>query len=369
MKQLTVLLVFIPLLIGCENRDQNQSDESGSLCVGNHWTPEQGKNHLDSVQAMLTHKRDWRRRSGKIKNQILLGSGINRIPKSGKKILTHAGKVHEATGYHIINLAIEQGPESWITGNLYVPTDQKGPFAGILCPHGHWSNPNDYGRFRPDMQKRCAVLCRMGAVVFAYDMVGYGENTQAHHGDSLALQIQLLNSIRVVDYLVSRPDVDPRRIGITGASGGGTQSFLLTAVDDRVAVSVPVVQVSAHFFGGCVCESGMPIHHGPELQCNNVEIAALAAPRPMLIISDGADWTQNTPNVEYPFIQHIYTLYGKANLVKNAHFAEEQHDYGFTKRQAMYPFMAQHLKLNYDEELVSEEWVPILQREQLTEER
>ncbi len=353
MKRVVFVLVSMLLISGFSYAQE--------LCVGNYWTEAQGKAHLDSVLNQVKSQAQWETRAEQIRNQILVGSGLAEMPKNRPIPKVQKGKVHEMDGYRVTNMAIESTPGSWITGNLYEPTGQKCKLAGILCPHGHWSDLSDYGRYRPDMQKRCAVLCRMGAVVFAYDMVGYGDNKQtAKHEDPLAFQIQTRNSIRIVDYLVSRPDIDPKRIAVTGASGGGTQSFILAALDKRVAVSVPCVQVSAHFFGGCVCESGMPIHRHGTFQANNVEIAALAAPRPMLLISDGADWTKNTPVVEYPFIQSIYKLYGQESLVENAHFANEKHDYGFNKRQAAYKFMAKYLKLHADPVLTGEAWIKIL---------
>ncbi|MBD0368340.1 MAG: acetylxylan esterase, partial [Flavisolibacter sp.] len=175
---------------------------------------------------------------------------------------------------------------------------------------------------------------------------GMGESDQCNHKHPQALTLQTHNSIRAVDFLLSLPEVDPKRIGVSGESGGGTQTFILTALDKRIAVSIPVVMVSAYFFGGCTCESGMPIHKSKDFQSSNVEIASLAAPRPMLLISDGKDWTKNTPNVEYPYIRNIYKLYGKEDRVENLHLPDEGHDYGINKRKGAYAFFAKYLNLS-----------------------
>lgn len=328
-------LPFITILISGSITAQND------LCVGKYYTEAQGKVFLDThIPSSL---KSWQERTGAIQDRIRQGMELETMPqKPTSAPIIHSKKI--MNGYTVENVAFESITGFYVTGNLYRPIKEQKSYAGILSPHGHWDDPS--GRFHEQMQKRCATLARMGAVVFAWDMIGYGDSKQCQHRIKKALKLQTINSIRSLDFLLSLPGVDPNRIAITGASGGGTQTFLLTALDPRIKVSVPCVMVSAHFFGGCVCESGMPIHKKGVFQTNNVEIAGIAAPRPMLLISDGDDWTRNNPTVEYPFLQKVYRLYNKTNQIALVHLANEQHDYGPSKRNAMYPFMAKHLKLN-----------------------
>ena len=122
-------------------------------------------------------------------------------------------------------------------------------------------------------------------------------------------------------------------------------TMMISAIDDRITLSVPVVMLSSHFNGGCPCESGMPTHLCGN-RTNNAEVAAMFAPKPLLAITDGGDWSNTVPTLEYPFLQRTYGFYGAAGNVKNVHLPAEGHDYGFSKRQAMYEFVAQNFGLN-----------------------
>jgi uncharacterized protein len=339
--------LFLPLLLSLiamagQNAWGQPNAQRPDLCQGDFYTESQAALVLKDLATIYQDRQTWEIRAALIRQGILDGAELNHMPRRPLKVIVTG--LHREPGYTVENLALETLPGYYLTGNLYRPTKKYPSFAAILCPHGHFKNPD--GRFQQQTQKRCATLARMGALVFAYDMVGFGDDTQCAHEISKALKLQTYNSVRALDFLLSLPQVDTTRIAVTGESGGGTQTILLTAIDNRIKVSVPVVMVSAYFFGGCICESGMPIHRRPTHLTNNVEIAALAAPRPMLLISDGSDWTKNCPTLEYPYIRTIYSWYGLERNVLNVHLPQGQHDYGPSKRQPMYRFMISQLALD-----------------------
>jgi dienelactone hydrolase len=281
----------------------------------------------------------WRSRQEEIRRQILVAAGLwpefERPPI--KTVVT--GQL-ERDGYTLKKVYLETWPGFYLTGDLYLPT-KSGPLPAVLCTHGHGRN----GRFGPDEeQPRAITLTRMGFVVFAYDMIGYGECTQLTHefadppwGLNL-LGLQLWDSLRVVDFVSSLPEVDPKRIGVTGSSSGGTQTFLLTAVDDRIACAVPVCMVAAEFQGGCSCENAPGLRIG----LNNVEIAAAAAPRPLMLIAATGDWTRYIPVLEGPAIHGVYTALGIDDCFCCVQFVAP-HNYNKDSREAVYPWLAHWL--------------------------
>jgi dienelactone hydrolase len=287
----------------------------------------------------------WRDRSAHLKEQVRVTLGLwPEIPRTPLDAKVHGTLDRE--GYAIDRVTIETMPGVLLGGNLYRPKGVTGRRPAILSPHGHYPE----GRVNEDVQSRCIRWATLGYVVFLYDMVGYNDSKPFVHvflngrldrwGLSLGT-LQTWNSIRALDWVASRPDVDPARIGCTGESGGGTQTFLLTALDPRVAAAAPVVMVSDAFQGGCVCENASGLRVGTD----NVEIAAMAAPRPMKIVGASGDWTAGTATTIGPALRAVYDLYGVPNRF-GADIYDFGHNYNRISRNAVYPFLARWLDGN-----------------------
>jgi len=319
---------------------------------------EEGKKHLDQLLQAYPDSASFNKRKVELRQCIAKALGIDlAAQRTPLNPIIRSKKV--MTGYVVENVAFESIPGYYVTGTLYRPLNGKGPFPVIANPHGHFyneQNPSDRkdsGRYRADMQKRCAAFAKMGAFAFNYDMYSWGESVlmtgnPSFHETGFASSIQTWNTIRVLDFLLSLPDADKGRVAVTGASGGGTQTFLAAALDERVTVSVPVVMVSSSFDGGCACESGMPIHGDCKgNKTNNAEIAAMIAPKPLLVVSDGSDWTKSVPGTDYPYFKKIFGFYNEEGKVESVYLPNDQHDYGITKREPVYRFLAKHLRLNF----------------------
>ena len=298
---------------------------------------------------------DWQARAAWLRDHVLASAGLLPMPERGPlNPVVFGERTHD--GYKVSKVFFESLPGFLVTGNLYLPQGD-GPFPAIVSPHGHWP----YGRFEnsasASVPGRAINLARQGFVVFSYDMIGYNDSrwhphtpVQTSHGVEFGGRrenlwgltlagLQLWNSIRAVDFLESLPVVNRTRIGATGASGGGTQTFLLAAVDDRVAAAAPVNMISLHMQGGCLCEN-MP---GLRLDTDNVELAALMAPRPLLMVSATGDWTRDTMEREYPEMRRFYELFGAGDRV-HAVRIDAEHNYNRESREAVYAWMARWLK-------------------------
>ena len=296
----------------------------------------------------------WEQRAQHIREHILASTGLSPMPEK-TALRPRLFERRERDGYSVEKVYLESLPGFFVCGNLYRPlrdgesaAGATAPHPAIVSPHGHWPDGRLQNRDGNSVPGRCIELARRGFVTFSYDMAGYVDSDQIGHrsyGGPVeelwgigVLGIQLWNSIRVIDFLQGLPDVDRRRIGCTGASGGGTQAFLLTAVDSRVAAAAPVNMVSAFMQGGCRCENQSHLR----LDINNVEIAAVTAPRPLLLVACTGDWTVNTPEHEFPYIRSIYRLYGVENRVSWKRF-EAEHNYNRDSREAMYSFFERWL--------------------------
>ena len=310
----------------------------------NVWSIQDGWAKLDSIAKLYHDVSSWEQRKALLRPELYKALDLSPLPaKPDSKPIITPKRIYN--GYTVENIAIEIFPGLYINGSLYKPLHYKGKIPVMLSPDGHW----DKQRYRADCQLRCATLARMGCMAYSYDLFAWGESLlqfkSEDHRTSIAQVVQTLGAIRIIDYLLTLKETDPARLGISGGSGGGSHTVLMAAIDPRIKLSAPVVAVSSYFYGGCPCESGMPIH-----MCgggtDNVELAAMAAPNPQLLITDGKDWTAHMPEHDFPYLQKVYGYYGKSNLVENVHLPNEGHDYGPSKRDALYKFVAKYFKLD-----------------------
>jgi dienelactone hydrolase len=351
-------------------------------------------------------KQEWEARAAAVRRQILVSQGLWPMPtKTPLNAVIH-GKV-DRPDYSVEKVYFESSPGFFVTGNLYRPKNVTGKVPGVMFAHGHWQNARlseeteanlrqeiatGQERFeqggRSRFQSMCVQLARMGCVVWQWDMLSdsdsiqlprslvhtfakqraemntvenwglYSPQAEAHLQSIMGLQTW--NAIRSMDFLLSLPEVDAERTAITGASGGGTQTMLLAAVDPRVKLSFPAVMVSTAMQGGCTCENSSLLRVGT----GNVEFAALFAPGPQGMTTAN-DWTKEMSTKGFPELKRLYELLGAPNNVmlhRGEHFP---HNYNAVSRSAFYSWLNRHFKLGFKEPVVERDYEP-LSREQLT---
>jgi sugar phosphate isomerase/epimerase/dienelactone hydrolase len=308
------------------------------------WPVEEGWAELDRIASQYKNVAEWEKRKAELRPCLLEALQLRVLPASPNTAPIKAN-FRKQNGYTIENIAIEILPGLWVNGSLYKPSTFKGKIPVVLHPQGHW----DKHRYRADCQYTSAAIAKMGAMLFNYDMFAWGESLlqfkSEDHRRSLSMTLQTLASIRILDYLLAQKDADTSRVAIVGGSGGGTHTVFMAALDKRIKVSAPVVNLSSYFYGGCPCESGEDVHACGG-RTDNLEIAAMAAPQPQLVVSDGGDWTDRMPEHDLLYLQKMYSWYGKNDNLINVHLPNDKHDFGFSKRKAVYEFFAKYLNLN-----------------------
>jgi dienelactone hydrolase len=349
---------------------------------------------------------DWEPRAERVRRQILVSQGLWPMPtRSPLREVIH-GKV-ERPGYSVEKVYFESAPGFFVTGNLYRPADVQGKVPGVLFAHGHWKDARLSEETEPKLlreiatgeerfeqggrsrfQSMCVQLARMGCVVWQWDMLGdsdalqlsralvhtfktqrpemnttenwglFSPQAEAHLQSIMGLQTW--NAVRSLDFLLGLPEVDPARIAITGASGGGTQTMLLAAIDPRITLSFPAVMVSTAMQGGCTCENASLLRVGT----GNVEFAALFAPKPQGMTTAN-DWTKEFSAKGFPELKQHYAALGAPKNVmlhRGEHFP---HNYNAVSRSAFYTWLNQHFQLGAKEPVIERDYEP-LTRDQLT---
>lgn len=406
MKALPVLFTFLTAAVATA-----QSDDLQTLAFSARDQRLAPLKDLDGYFPWTLSKtsEEWKTRANDVRVQMQVSLGLHPWPtKTPLNAVVH-GKI-EGEDYIVEKAYFEAMPGFFVTGSLYRPKNQTGPFPAVLCPHGHWNDGRFNFRGEDELKKEIASggerferggrsifqslgvhLARMGCVAYVVDMIGYADSQQlsfdlAHkfakqrpemissqpgkwgfyspqaesHGQSI-MGLQTWGNIRALDFLTSLPDVDPKRIGCTGGSGGGTQTMILGALDPRVTAAVPAVMVSTAMQGGCTCENAC----GLRINTGNIEFAALFAPKPMAMTS-AKDWTIDMPTKGYPDLQKQWEMLGSPKNVELFHHPEFGHNYNIVTREHIYAWFNEHLSLKLPPERLKERDYEVLSKEQMT---
>ena len=298
----------------------------------------------------------------KVRTRELLLKSLNGLPDYKGPLNAHVRGVLDAGDYRIEKLTYESLPRYLVTANLYVPKSA-GKHPAVLFAMGHWEEGKPYG------QEIAGNLARKGFVVLVFDPMGQGERQQAYEarsGRSLiggSVNQHMLNGatslligdglmryfvndgMRGIDYLITRPEVDAERIGMTGCSGGGTVTTFVSALDPRVKVAAPAcyMQTFRALVNGPTGDSEQSNPGFVAMGLDQTDLVELFAPKPWLISSTQQDFF--TPAGAKPVFEEArrwYALYGAEDRIKWV-VGPGEHGTPVEVREAIYDWMIRWL--------------------------
>jgi dipeptidyl aminopeptidase/acylaminoacyl peptidase len=375
--EIAVLLLALLILNNRVNA-QNQDDLD---VLRNNWllysdAPNYLYHHLTGEAYKMLEKRaenvsqilnidDWQKRQIIIRQKLwdILGAFPEKTPLNAK--ITGTVKKN---GYKVQNIIYESLPGFYVTASLFIPDKVKKPAPAILFCSGHSTAVYRLESYQLPLLN----LVKKGFIVLAIDPIGQGErlqyfdpvkgesvigsSTKEHSYPSVqtfliaksVARYFLWDGIRGIDYLVSRREVDPARIGVHGLSGGGTQTAYISAMDERVAASAPAGYITSYrrlMESIGVQDGEQNLYHETSSGIDHADLIEVRAPKPTLIMATTRDFFSIQGSREtFSELKRVYTVFGKPD---NIEITEDDYGHGYTKknREAMYAFFQKHLQL------------------------
>jgi len=332
------------------NRPSGASEDAAAATADRQRAQKMLREYFEQMSApkplVVRRGPDWESRRRQLREKVLEITGLEPLPKRVPLDVRQSAPL-DHPWCTVRRVYYQLWPGVYSSGLLFMPKQfRERPAPAMLSPHGHWQSGNAH----PEVQRRCLNFARLGYVTFS--------STQNHYEDlSIGVSHQTLmmwNNIRALDYLESLPEVDKKKIGVAGASGGGLQTEMLVALDDRVKAAT-IVGLTCDFreimfshTSHCVC------NHFPGVMrlTDHPEISTLGLPAPVQYLTMD-DWTKKFQKQNFPAIQQLYAAHGFADRVFCKYF-ETPHSYDQQKREHTYWWMERWVRGRRDAKVESE---------------
>jgi dienelactone hydrolase len=335
MQRIAAWLVFTLVASAALAQDAPQAElpvldtTRGDRMIGEYFRLETEKLQANCLAEIQTLD-DWNAKRGEYRRQLLEMLGLDPLPEKTPLATVITGKLDHPE-FTVEKLHFQSRPGLYVTGNLYVPkkVDPAKPLPAILYVCGHGKVVNNEGVSlgnKTHYQHHGAWFARNGYVCLTIDTLQLGEIEGIHHGTHkynmwwwlsrgyTPAGVEAWNCVRALDYLETRPEVDKTKFGVTGRSGGGAYSWWIAAIDERIKCAVPVAGITDlqnHVVDGCVeghCDCMYMVN---TYRWDYPQVAALIAPRPLLISNTDSDGIFPLDGVVRTFdqVRRIYRLY------------------------------------------------------------